>query len=1083
MSFSASVAGAARGAGGGLSMVKRKVDDRVKTLIDDVAHHKHRGLILLVGDRAKDQVVNLHLMISRANHNAKVSVLWCMREDPDFGSTGKKQQERRARLEVKGGLSTEATKEAFQTFLAQTSIRFCKYRETHKILGQTFGMAVLQDFEAINPNTLARTMETVKGGGLVVIIFRAMRSLRQLYTIAMDVHARYRTEAQGDAIPRFNERFLLSLADCDTAMCVDDDLNVLPITQKMKTYGKNRKSDAYDADLAVQGRLQHEVDLANVKEKLRPSEDVGPLVQLCQTMDQAKTVLSLMQTVMEKRLDSTCVVTAGRGRGKSAALGMMVAGAIAQGYSNIMCTAPTPENVQTLFEFAIRGLKELGYRERTDFEALQGVSEEFAKCFIRINVFRAHRQTVQFVSATDTAKFAQAEVCVIDEAAALPLTLVKRILGPYLVILSSTVSGYEGTGRSLSMKLVADMRRGSSSGAAEARHLKELSMSDPIRYGPDDPVEKWLNKLLCLDATMENTRLTTSPHPSACELFYVHRDALFSYHPLAEEMLQRIQSLLVAAHYKNQPNDLQLLSDAPGHHLFVLCAESVESSAATAPASSSMATARQQVPDIFCVIHACEEGQVSVQSIKGHLSHGLRPSGDLIPYTLSQCYLEEGFAKLAGLRIVRIATNPALPRAGYGSRALSLLHQYYSGSISLTAAEPRAAAVKRRKVDAEAGTGEQTGSVPDRHHDESAAKAEILAPRSHIANLLTPLVERPYEVIDYLGVSFGLTTELHNFWKKASYIPLYVRQAANELTGEHSCVMVRPMGFDLRPLQREFQHRLLSLLAMPFRRLPTELALSLVSDVEVHDPHKLSAATDLSEVDRHIVRVDGVVQATSDDIEATFSAGDVQRLRLVSTTFIEGGSVLDLVPTLAKMYFGKRFFRCPDGTDGVVLSHAQAAVLLAVGLQCQTIEELGAQSSFSGVSMQQLRALFLKALSRLSEHLATLLKIAKKQKDGSGAGVGVSKRACAQSDEAAGESAAHGGGDEGVEDAEEVYDSHGNLKGLKVVRKVKAHVSVDTTLLRDTSLSVSGNASAVSQGRESLQDVFYRPQKKASKRR
>ncbi|GET87681.1 hypothetical protein, conserved [Leishmania tarentolae] len=1072
MSSSASVAGSARSVGGGASMVKRKVDDRIKTLIDDVAHHKHRGLILLVGDRAKDQVVNLHLMISRANHNAKVNVLWCMREDPDFGSTGKKQQEKRARLEVKGGLSTEASKEAFQTFLAQTNIRFCKYKETHKILGQTFGMAVLQDFEAINPNTLARTMETVKGGGLIVITFRAMRSLRQLYTIAMDVHARYRTETKKEVVPRFNERFLLSLTDCDTAMCVDDDLNVLPITQKMKSYGKSRKSDAYDSDLAVQGRLQHEVDLANVKEKLKPSEDVGPLVQLCQTMDQAKTVLSLMQTVMEKRLDSTCVVTAGRGRGKSAALGMTIAGAIAQGYSNIICTAPTPENVQTLFEFAIRGLKELGYRERTDFEALQGVSEEFAKCFIRINVFREHRQTVQFVSATDTAKFAQAEVCVIDEAAALPLTLVKRILGPYLVILSSTVSGYEGTGRSLSMKLVTDMRRSSSSGAADARHLKELSMNDPIRYGPGDPVEKWLNKLLCLDATMENTQLTTSPHPSACELFYVNRDALFSYHPLAEELLQRIQSLLVAAHYKNQPNDLQLLSDAPGHHLFVLCGDSVESSA-TAPTSSTSAAAHQQVPDIFCVIHACEEGQVSAQSIKSHLSHGLRPSGDLIPYTLSQYFLEEGFAKLAGLRIVRIATHPALPRAGYGSRALFLLHQYYSGSISLTAAEPKAATMGRRCGASEADAPGQASNSHDGDDAGSSAATAFLEPSSHVTNLLTPLIERPYELVDYLGVSFGLTTELLNFWKKASFIPLYVRQAPNELTGEHSCVMVRPMGVDLRPLQREFQHRLLSLLSMPFQHMPTELALSLVGDFEAHDPHKLSAATDLSEADHHVVRVDGVVQATSDDIAAVFTAGDMQRLRLVSTTFIEGGNVLDLVPTLAKLYFGKKFFRCPDGTDGVVLSHAQAAALLAVGLQCRTIEQLAAQPAFGGVSTQQLRALFLKALARLSGHLTALQKIAKTtRKDGNTAGVVAGKRARSPSE----------GVDEDAEDAEEVYDSHGNLKGLKVARKVKAQVCKDRTLLRDTSSSISGNASAASQGPDSLQDVFYR-HKKTSKHR
>ena len=59
------------------------------------------------------------------------------------------------------------------------------YKESHKILGQTFGMCVLQDFEAITPNLLARTIETVEGGGLVVIMLKTMRSLRQLYAMTM----------------------------------------------------------------------------------------------------------------------------------------------------------------------------------------------------------------------------------------------------------------------------------------------------------------------------------------------------------------------------------------------------------------------------------------------------------------------------------------------------------------------------------------------------------------------------------------------------------------------------------------------------------------------------------------------------------------------------------------------------------------------------------------------------------------------------------------------------------------------------------------------------------------------------------
>lgn len=54
-------------------------------------------------------------------------------------------------------------------------------------------------------------------------------------------------------------------------------------------------------------------------------------------------------------------------------------------------------------------------------------------------------------------KLSQVELLVIDEAAAIPLPVVKSLIGPYLVFLSSTVNGYEGTGRSLSLKLLKQL--------------------------------------------------------------------------------------------------------------------------------------------------------------------------------------------------------------------------------------------------------------------------------------------------------------------------------------------------------------------------------------------------------------------------------------------------------------------------------------------------------------------------------------------------------------------------------------------------------------------------------------------------
>jgi tRNA(Met) C34 N-acetyltransferase TmcA len=59
------------------------------------------------------------------------------------------------------------------------------YKESQKILGNTYGMCVLQDFEAITPNLLARTIETVEGGGLIVLLLKTMSSLKQLYTMTM----------------------------------------------------------------------------------------------------------------------------------------------------------------------------------------------------------------------------------------------------------------------------------------------------------------------------------------------------------------------------------------------------------------------------------------------------------------------------------------------------------------------------------------------------------------------------------------------------------------------------------------------------------------------------------------------------------------------------------------------------------------------------------------------------------------------------------------------------------------------------------------------------------------------------------
>lgn len=59
---------------------------------------------------------------------------------------------------------------------------------------------------------------------------------------------------------------------------------------------------------------------------LEDTPNVGNLVFLAKTLDQAKAVLSFLDAISEKTLKSTVALTAARGRGKSAAIGLCLAG-------------------------------------------------------------------------------------------------------------------------------------------------------------------------------------------------------------------------------------------------------------------------------------------------------------------------------------------------------------------------------------------------------------------------------------------------------------------------------------------------------------------------------------------------------------------------------------------------------------------------------------------------------------------------------------------------------------------------------------------------------------------------------------
>lgn len=81
-------------------------------------------------------------------------------------------------------------------------------------------------------------------------------------------------------------------------------------------------------------------------------------------------------------------------------------------------------------------------------------------------------------------------------------------------------------------------------------------MEIPIRYNILDPIENWLNTLLCLDCTETQRLKHAQPHPQNCSLYFVNKETLFSSNPSSEKFLRQIWSLFVSSHYKNSPNDL-----------------------------------------------------------------------------------------------------------------------------------------------------------------------------------------------------------------------------------------------------------------------------------------------------------------------------------------------------------------------------------------------------------------------------------------------------------------------------------------------------------------------------------------------
>lgn len=307
------------------------------------------------------------------------------------------------------------------------------------------------------------------------------------------------------------------------------------------------------------------------------------------------------------------VLTADRGRGKSTAVGAALARLLRWGRQVILC-APSAVAVQAVFEQLSRELPE-------------------GQCLE--HVFTWGDGIVRFRPAHDQLQDPRScDLLVVDEAAALGLDTLRALAQSHnRLVFSTTVHGYEGSGRGFLLRFMDHLRE-------LMPQCRQMKLQEPVRWSLGDPLEGWLNDSLLLDAEPREARLPARP------LYrWVEQEELAG----DESLLHQAFGLLVAAHYQTRPSDLQQLLDAPGLRVLLAQDEDVVLGAAL----------------------LMEEGGFPTDLAEQVCRGRRRPKGHLLLQSLAQ---HAGWCEAPGLRalrVMRIAVQESARRQGIGTGLLT----------------------------------------------------------------------------------------------------------------------------------------------------------------------------------------------------------------------------------------------------------------------------------------------------------------------------------------------------------------------------------------------------------------------------
>ena len=287
-------------------------------------------------------------------------------------------------------------------------------------------------------------------------------------------------------------------------------------------------------------------------------------------------------------------VTAARGRGKSALAGQL----ISRIAGSAIVTAPAKAATDVLAQFA---------------------GEKFR--FIAPDALLASDE--------------QADWLVVDEAAAIPAPLLHQLVSRFpRTLLTTTVQGYEGTGRGFLLKF-----------CARFPHLHRFELQQPIRWAQGCPLEKMVSEALVFD----DENFTHTPQGNI--VISAFEQTLWRSDP---ETPLKVYQLLSGAHYRTSPLDLRRMMDAPGQHFLQAAGEN----------------------EIAGALWLVDEGGLSQQLSQAVWAGFRRPRGNLVAQSLAAHGSNPLAATLRGRRVSRIAVHPARQREGTGQQLIAGALQY-----------------------------------------------------------------------------------------------------------------------------------------------------------------------------------------------------------------------------------------------------------------------------------------------------------------------------------------------------------------------------------------------------------------------